>query len=460
MTHFEVERLFHFGMRLFCYQNSQKERKDMPKSIQRSYKVKELQITEVPIEKIKEADYNPRFLSEKAEADLTKSLEIYGCVEPLVINTYPGREFILVGGHQRLKILKKLGYKSAPTVNVHLPLDAEQRLNLRLNRNVGEFDLSLLRNFEIDVLLETGFDDTDLSLIWDDALETEEDGFDLEKALVEHKQPKTKTGDFIKLGNHYLLCGDATKLEDVQRLVGERRIDIAYCDSPYNISLDYNKGIGTSGKYGATKTKDSKSVEEYKAFLQQSMSNAIAVAKPDAHFFYYCDQNWIWLVQQLYQELGIKHERVCLWLKNNANVVPQVAFNKVYEPVVYGTRGKPYLSSTVANLNEVLNKEVGTGNRLSDDVLDLFCIWLAKRDASLNYEHPTQKPIALHEKPLRRCTKPGDLVLDTFGGSGSTLIACEQMRRRAFLLEIDPVFCDVIINRWQTLTGKEVEYVS
>jgi DNA modification methylase len=141
-------------------------------------------------------------------------------------------------------------------------------------------------------------------------------------------------------------------------------------------------------------------------------------------------------------------------------MVPQIAFNKVYEPVVYGTRGKPYLSKAVTNLNEVLNKEVGTGNRLTDDVLDLFCIWLDKRKAGQDYLHPTEKPVTLHEKPLRRCTRPGGLVLDTFGGSGSTLIACEQMKRRAFLLEIDPVFCDVIIDRWQILTGQEVQHVN
>ncbi len=106
----------------------------MPKSIQQTYKVKELQIVEVPVEKIKEALYNPRFLSPKAEADLTKSLEIYGCTQPLILNMFPGREFTLISGHQRLKILKKLGYAVVPTVSVNLPLEAEMKLNLRMNR--------------------------------------------------------------------------------------------------------------------------------------------------------------------------------------------------------------------------------------------------------------------------------------------------------------------------------------
>lgn len=158
MTHFEVEHTVPFQDASFFINFSANERSDMPKSIQQTYKVKELHITEVPIKQIKEADYNPRFLSQKAEADLTKSLEIYGCTEPLIINMFAGREYTLVSGHQRLKILKKLGYTLVPTVSVSLPLEAEMKLNLRMNRNQGEFDLNMLRNFELDVLLETGCD--------------------------------------------------------------------------------------------------------------------------------------------------------------------------------------------------------------------------------------------------------------------------------------------------------------
>jgi len=141
-------------------------------------------------------------------------------------------------------------------------------------------------------------------------------------------------------------------------------------------------------------------------------------------------------------------------VKNNHNMTPQVAFNKAYEPCVYATRGKPYFAP-INNLNEVLNKEVATGNRTLDDILDLLDLWLVKRLPGQDYEHPTAKPPTLHEKPLRRCTKPSDVVVDLFGGSGSTLIACEQLKRRAFLCEIDPVFCDVIIKRFTELTGKE-----
>lgn len=416
-----------------------------------------LQVTEVAIELLKPSDYNPRHLSDKAEADLTKSIKTFGCVDPIIINQYPGREFVVVGGHQRLKVLQKLGYTLVPTVSVSLPLEQEKNLNLRLNKNVGEFDLELLRNFEVGLLLETGFDDSDLSAIWDESLEIQDDEYDVPKSVEKHKEPKAKIGQLFRLGSHFLLCGDSTSLDDIKRLVGKNQIDMVYTDSPFNISLNYSNGISTKGKYGATKTQDSKTTDEFRQFLFQTMSNALAVSKPDAHYFYYMDQNWIWLIQQLYMELGIKHERVCLWIKNNFNMTPNTSFNKCYEAAIYGTRGRPYRNPKLTNLNEILNKEVGTGNRLHDDILDLMELWLVKRKAGQDYLHPTEKLPSLHEKALRRCTKPGDLVLDTFGGSGSTLIACEQLKRRAFLLEIDPVFVDVIIDRYQQLTGKEAE---
>ena len=138
-----------------------------------------------------------------------------------------------------------------------------------------------------------------------------------------------------------------------------------------------------------------------------------------------------------------------MWIKNNQNLTPQIAFNKAFEPCIYGIRGKPFLSPTLNNFHGILNKEVTTGNRIIDDVLDHFNIWLAKRIAGITYEHPTEKPPTLHEKPLRRCTKPGDNVLDLTAGAGSTLIACEQLKRTAYLCDIEPIFCDLILNRFE-----------
>ncbi|MCG7852608.1 MAG: site-specific DNA-methyltransferase, partial [Methanosarcinaceae archaeon] len=142
----------------------------------------------------------------------------------------------------------------------------------------------------------------------------------------------------------------------------------------------------------------------------------------------------------------------CLWIKNNQNPTPGVAFNKCYEPCIYGTRAKPYLSEGIKNLNELMNKELGTGNRLIDDILDQLDIWLVKRLSGDQYEHATAKPPSLHEKAIRRCTKPGDIILDSFLGSGSTLIAGEQLKRRVYGCEQELIYCDLIIKRYEKLT--------
>ncbi len=127
----------------------------------------------------------------------------------------------------------------------------------------------------------------------------------------------------------------------------------------------------------------------------------------------------------------------------------------MYEPCIYGTKGKPYLAEKELSLHEVLNKEVRSGNQALEDILDLLDIWLVKRLPTQEYEHPTCKPPTLHEKPLKRCTRVNDIVLDLFGGSGSTLVACEQLGRRALLMEYEPIFIDLIIRRYELLTGKK-----
>ena len=135
-------------------------------------------------------------------------------------------------------------------------------------------------------------------------------------------------------------------------------------------------------------------------------------------------------------------------------MTPQTAFNKVYEPCVYGIIGKPFLNNKYKNLNEVMNKEIGVGNQTIDDILDIINIWLIKRENAQDYEHPTQKPITLAQKPITRCTNLDDNILDLFGGSGSTLIAAEILKRKSFLVELEPIFCDLIIKRYEHLTGQ------
>ncbi len=419
---------------------------------------KKLNISYVEPSILKPAQYNPRTWDEKAFLKLTDSIKRFGLVDPLIVNGAPNRKNVVVGGHMRLAVVLSLGIDKIPVVYVNIPdIEKEKELNLRLNRNTGGWDFELLKSFDVDLLLNIGFDDNDLVNIWDEHLLVEDDEFNFQGELEKIKEITTKPGDIYRLGDHILGCGDSTDKSFIDTLVGNSDIDMVYLDPPYNISLDYDKGIGGNGSYGGTYTKDNKTKKEYKKFLKDSISNALSHINKDCHIFCYCDESYIGLLQDIYEKLGITNRRICLWIKNNQNLTPQVAFNKVYEPCVYGTIGKPYLSNCLHNLSEVLNKEIGSGNDLLEDVYDMLNIWLVKRLSTQNYCHPTEKPPTLHEKPLRRCTRPGNTVLDTFGGSGSTLIACQQVKRKCLISEIEPIFCDLIIRRYKNLTGGEVE---
>ena len=424
-------------------------------------KRKKINISYIDPSSLYPAQYNPRKWDEAATSKLTDSIKRFGLVDPLIVNDAPERANVVIGGHFRLEIAKRLGISKVPVVYVNIPdIDTEKELNLRLNRNTGSWDLEILKDFDIEMLLDIGFDDSDLESIWAENLGVEDDEFDVQEELKKIRTPKTKPGDIYRLGRHILGCGDATDIAFIDSLVGSSQIDMVYLDPPYNIGLNYDGGIGGKGNYGGKLTRDNKTRDEYRKFLENSISNALKKVKKDCHIFCYCDESYIGLLQDLYRGLGIDDKRVCLWIKNNQNITPKVAFNKAYEPCVYGTIGSPYLSNSLKNLSEVLNKEIDNGNRMLDDINDIFNIWLAKRLPTQNYEHPTEKPPSLHGKPLRRCTKIGDIVLDTFGGSGSTLIACEQLKRKCYMAEIEPIFCDLIIKRFKELTGSEAERVN
>lgn len=403
--------------------------------------------------------YNPRKMSESERRDLEDSIKEFGTVVPVVLNVGT-RENVLIGGHQRVTIYADLGIEEIDAMipSRELSEQEEKTLNLRLNKNLGSWDDKLLKAMDMDLLLHVGFDDEELQDLFDD-VDVIDDEFDIEKALKETKVAKVKPGEIWQLGEHRLFVGDSTDLEGVKRLMGEDRADVIYCDPPYNIGLDYSKGVGTDGKYEGSYTskKDSKKDSVYGSFIDASIKVALTIAKPNAHVFYWCDERYIWLTQTLYGQNKIDNKRVCLWIKNNFSVTPQVAFNKAYEPCVYGVRGKPHLNRNFTNANELLNQEIGTGNQVHEEILDMINLWIEKRDAGQDYAHPTQKPVTLNEKPLKRCSAPGHIVFSGFAGSGSDLIACEQLNRKWRGVELDPIFATVTIDRWEAFTNQKAK---
>jgi DNA modification methylase len=398
---------------------------------------------------------NPRTISDKQMSDLKKSLKKFGLAEIPAID----KDGSILAGHQRIKALQLLD-RGSEQIDVRIPnrkltkAEARQYL-ISSNKLGGDWDIEALKSFDLDLLSEAGFSDVELSEFWDKDLGTEDDEFDEEKELKAIKETDIKSGDLLILGKHKLLCSDCTDPQAIQALFGNDRTNMIYSDPPYNIKLDYDKGVGNKSNYGG-KVDDDKSPEQYRAFIRQTLEAALPVSTKDTHVFYWADEAWVWIFQTLYNDLRIKNRRLNIWLKNNASPTPTVAFNKVVEVCIYGTLGSPYLSKQTQNATEVMNKELGTGNQLLEDLSN---VWTAKRLKSSEYEHPTSKPPSLHEKAIKRCTKPNDIILDSFAGSGSTLICAESLKRRVYSLEQNPIFCEVVRRRYEKLTGKKVEII-
>jgi site-specific DNA-methyltransferase (adenine-specific) len=396
---------------------------------------------------------NPRKISDESFEKLLERIKLRGFHDVIKIDT----DSVVLSGNQRKKVLMKLNIKE---VNVLIPnrkLTNDERNKIALESNVsdGQWDYEGLKSFNLDTLSDIGLNTEEISEMWNKNLEAENDDFDVEEELKKIQKPRTKNGDLIILGEHKLLCSDSTDPNAVKALFGNEKASVIYSDPPYNINLDYNKGVGNRSNYGGN-VDDNKSAKDYREFIRKTLVNALSVSKKDVHCFYWCDEAWIYIFQTLYNELGIKNRRLNVWIKNNSSPTPTVAFNKTAEFCVYGTKGSPTLSSSLKNLNEVMNKELTNGNELHDGITNL---WMIKRLGSSSYEHPTSKPPELHEKAIKRCSKVGDIIFDSFSGSFSTAICAEQLKRRVYSIETSEIFCDLAIRRWEKLTGRKVKII-
>lgn len=401
---------------------------------------------------------NPRKITDKQMLDLQRSLKKFNLAELPAIN----RDGKIVAGHQRIRALILLG-RGEEEIEVRVPnrqlTESEFKdYLLTSNRSGGSWNWDLLKDFEIETLTMAGFEDIDLSHIFDSHLEVKDDEWNEEAELKKIKSTDIKSGDMFSLGRHKLICGDSLNLETVNKLVGKTRVEMINQDPPFNIGLSYNKGVGNKKNYGGT-TDDNKTDDQYSKFIETMMRNALSVSKKDCHVLFWTDERYVWLFQTLYKKLGIDSKRLLIWIKNNSSPTPQSAFNKAAEFCVYGTVGSPYLSNEVKNLNEVVNKGMTTGNNLLEEINNHLNILTVKRLPSNQYQHPTQKNPSLHEKGLKRCTKPGDAVLDLTAGSGSLLLACESLKRTAYLCEMEPIFCQLIINRFEKITGTKAKLI-
>ena len=376
-----------------------------------------MKIVNYDIDKIIFAEYNPRELTKDQHKQLTDSINRFGLVDPLIINTHKDRANILVGGHQRLKIAKELGFKDVPCVEVDLTLDKEKELNVRLNKNTGQWDWDSLANyFDAGELLEWGFTEDELQFSEPEEVQGLTDDDD----VPEVEESITKQGDLWILGEHRLLCGDATKKEDVERLMDGQKADMVFTDPPYGI----NEKGDRSKRGGLAKGNNFKS---FKDDTIQYAVDAINIIKD------YDIKNQVWWGANYY----------CHFLPQTNN---WFGWDKRVDDKQKDTQSDCELAYVVSKWSSVrIFRHLWKG-------------MMKDSEKGLARVHPTQKPIALAEWCFNYFDNIKS-VIDLFLGSGSTLIACEKTNRKCFGMEIDPHYCDVIVKRWEDYTGKQADRI-
>ena len=433
----------------------------------------QLKIEHIPVTELKSNEYNPKKFSETMMDSLKESITRFGFVDPLVVNSSPERKNILIGGHARLKIAKELGYTTVPVVYVDIPdLEKEKELNIRLHKNQGEFDLKLLMNFSEEFLDGIGFSSEELDNIFE--IEVEPEHFDLEKELskLDINEIKAKKGDIYEIDGSRLMIGDSTIEADMLKLCGDSKVDLVMTDPPY--LLDYLKGKtkqkdGVTVGFGAKKNRRYLETESLPDnFTDLWMANVAKVQKPDFSIMifenpknlrtiwnalevYWKYRNTItWHVPNRMQGFSAKYkffnktDIALVGTDGNVdlNLEPESdeLFQNEYENAIYATSGKSHWESYAK----------GKKNCPTDFIEHIAA---DKKSSGQDIIFGT-KPLELLIPYIKVLTKRDDLVLEPFGGSGSTLIASLKLKRRCYIMEKSPVYAEVILRRWQKYTGK------
>ena len=374
------------------------------------------------------AEYNPRELTKDQHQDLKDSITRFGFVDPLIVNTHKERKNILVGGHQRLKIAKELSYSEVPCVEIELTPEKEKELNVRLNKNTGQWDWDSLANyFDAGELLKWGFTEDELQFTEPEEVQGLTDDDD----VPEVEESITKQGDLWILGEHRLLCGDATKKEDVERLMDGQKADMVFTDPPYNALKSWKK------KQGKAETRlsptgwfqnDDMDWDEYYNFIKKSIQNVTSNS-----YYVCCDFRIYPMLYNLLSELEYEIKHCIVWAKNVWGLGKRYRFQ--HEFVIYATKNNPKF----------------IGDNSQSDVWNI--------DVDRSKEHKTPKPVELPVKAINNTINKKDLCVDMFLGSGTTLIASEKTNRKCYGLELDPHYCDVIVKRWEDYTGKQADRI-
>jgi DNA modification methylase len=379
---------------------------------------------------------NPRTHSDAQVAQIAASVREFGWTNPVLVDDANG----IIAGHGRVLAARKLGLERVPVIELAHMSEAQKRAYVladnQLALNAG-WDEALLR-LELADLSELGFDlgligfgDGDVERL----LASEKTGLaEDDEAPALPEQAVTQPGELWLLGEHRLLCGDATVLADIEQVLEGRLADMAFTDPPYNV--DYGCSAKDRLRGNRRKILNDDLGNGFEAFLQDACANILSVTKGAV---YVCmSSSELHTLQSAFTAAGGKWSTFVIWAKHTFTL-GRADYQRQYEPILYGWREG--------------HDHYWCGARDQGDV------WFVDKPAR-NDLHPTMKPVALIERAIRNSSKTRDVVLDPFGGSGSTAIACEKTGRQARLVELDPRYCDVIVRRWQEWTGEQAKLQS
>lgn len=384
-----------------------------------------MQVQSMKIDEVKPYPNNPRNNDDGVEA-VANSIKEFGWQQPIVVD----KDNVIIVGHTRYKAAKKLGMDKVPVVVASNLSDEQVRAYRLADNKTGEltdWDMSLLDDELGDIadidMSDFGFD-LDLD---DDEVEVQEDDFDDEIP----EEPKSKLGQIYQLGRHRLMCGDSTNPEMVKKLVGGVQCDLLLTDPPYN--------VGYEGKQSSKMTikNDRQEDDKFYKFLFDAFSVAKDNLKQGASFYIWYASSEAANFNNAANNAGLSVREELIWEKNNL-VMGRQDYQWKHEPCLYGW------------------VEGGSHSWYSDRKQTTVMHFDKPQRSDL---HPTMKPIALFDYQIKNSTKSGDTVLDLFGGSGTTIMACEQDGRNACVMEYDPKYVDVIIKRWEDFTGKKAELI-
>ena len=392
-----------------------------------------MNIEKIHTGKLNAAKYNPRKDLKPGDIEyekLKQSIQTFGYVEPVLWNKRTGN---IIGGHQRFKVLVELGYTEIDCVVLDMNLTDEKALNIALNKVSGDWDkdklmllIADLQGSDFDVSL-TGFDSIELNALFKDSLKEDikEDDFDVDAELK--KPALSKQGDVWQLGPHRLVCGDSTKVYTFTALMDGKLANLVVTDPPYNVNYE-----GTAGKI----KNDNMNNEAFYNFLLAAFKNTEAAMTKDASIYVFHADTEGLNFRKAFSEAGFYLSGTCIWKKQSL-VLGRSPYQWQHEPVLFGW------------------KKSGKHKWYADR--KQTTIWEFEKPKK-NADHPTMKPVALVAYPILNSSLSNCIVLDPFGGSGSTLIACDQINRICYTVELDEKYCDVIVNRYieQVGTNEEV----